>query len=298
MLLLRHAFRPKRLDVDFRQQELRSEDLIVCRARFSGGMFDEVRNLPSGRRRRWSKIRIVLAGHLFARTLRGGEILGPGDAVISRGWDDHRCRALDAHTDYLLVAWRHGTAAGDLPAQGGPLLLRGLGERGSPGACASALAHALDAPLPRPVVMSRLASVLESLVHLGLPVAVDAPIACSEGIQPVHHRFARAMETTFFPLAARPMAVDLGRALALGERQSLRLANEFLVRFFVTATTWRSYVRGMRLELGVFLSSNPDATTDAVSEALGFSSPTALCHAFQSGGLPSPLEVRRQLRDL
>lgn len=293
MLLLRHSLRPRELDVDFRQQELRSDDLVICRSRFSGGMFDEVRNLPSGRRDRWSKIRIVLAGHLFARTPRGGEILGPGDAVVSQGWDDHRCRALDQHTEYVLVAWRHGTEAGDRPAWGGPLALRR--ERIGVGASASALAHALDAPLPVDAVLGRASALLDAISTLGLPVSAEAHVACSAGIQPIHRRIARAMETTFFPLTAQPMAIDLGGALGLGERHALRVTNEFFVRFYVTAPNWRQYVRGMRLELGVFLSTNRDATTERVSRALGFSSPTALCHAFQSVGLPSPGEVRRRL---
>lgn len=293
MLLLRHAFRPRELDVDFRQQELRSEDLVICRSRFSGGMFDEVRNLPSGRRQAWSKIRIVLAGQLFARTSTGGEILGPGDAVVSRGWDDHRCRALGAHAEYMLVAWRHGTAAGDRPAWGGPLAIRR--ERFGLGTTASALAHAFDAPLPFDAILLRASSLLDAIARLGLPVAPDAPRACSANIAPIHRRFAHALERTFFPLTARPMAIDLGATLGLGERHALRLANEFLARFYVTATTWRQFVRGMRLELGVFFSTHPDATTERVSQALGFSSPTALCHAFQSVDLPSPGEVRRQM---
>lgn len=293
MLLLRHSLRPRGLDVDFLQQELRSDDLVICRSRFSGGMFDEVRNLPSGRRQHWSKIRIVLAGHLFARTTRGGEVLGPGDAVVSRGWDDHRCRALDQHTEYMLVAWRHGTAAGDRPAWGGPLALR-RGRLGL-GASASALAHALDAPLALDAVVARASALLATIADLGLPVAGDGAVACSAGIQPIHRRVARAMETTFFPLTSQPMAIDLGGALGLGERHALRVTNEFFLRFYVTAPNWRQYVRGMRLELGVFLSTNPDATTEKVSRALGFSSPTALCHAFQSVGLPSPGEVRRRL---
>ncbi len=293
MLLLRHAFRPRALDVDFRQQELRSDDLVICRSRFSGGMFDEVRNLPSGRRQHWSKIRIVLAGHLLARTAGGGEILGPGDAVVSLGWDDHRCRALGAHTEYALVAWRHGTDAGDRPTWGGPVALHR--ERLGVGAAASALAHALDAPLPFDGVVARAGTLLDAMRGLGLPVSRDAPVACGANIQPIHRRFARALETTFFPLTARPMAIDLGATLGMGERHALRVANEFLTRFYVTATTWRQFVRGMRLELGVFFSTHPDATTERVSQALGFNSPTALCHAFQSVDLPSPAEVRRQL---
>jgi AraC-like DNA-binding protein len=292
LLLLRHHFAPVELDVSFWQDELRTPDLVLCRTRFVGGMFDEVRNLPGGQRELWSKARIVLAGHLLTQTPRGGVILGPGDLVVSRGWDDHHCRALEYESEYLLVAWRNGSAAGDPPREGGPFFLRGLDARHGPAAAARALTGAIDAGAPRQAILDATGAVLAALASFGLPVAREG---AKRAVEPGHHRFARALEATVFPLTARPMTVDLCRALGLGERQTTRLANDFFARFFVTAPGWRGYVRGMRLEIGVVLASNPRATTERVSRALGFASPTALCHAFQSAGMPSPQEVRRQL---
>jgi len=297
VLLLRHDFFPRGLEVEYRQQELRSDELVICRAHSRGGRFDEARGRGSSLRSDWSKVRLILSGHLFARTSNGGVVVGPGDMVVSRGWDDHRWRALDDVTDYVLVGWKHRGPAGDRPRDGGPLRLGGgVDARSGPVAHARALAHELDGSGNTAQVMSAVASMLASLATFGLPLSAEAARAVSIGIDPVHQIFADAMQRVVFPLTSRPMAVDFSQALGLSQRQTLRVSNEFFTRFYVTTSRWRDYVSGMRLELGMFFCSSPRSTTEIVSRALGFGAPATLCHAFHSAGLPSPREVRRELR--
>lgn len=294
MLVLRHQLDPLAIGARFAQQEVRSDELVICRAQFHGGRFDEVPNLPSGRRGTWSKLRFVLRGRILTRSNNGDVVLGPGDFVVSPGWDDWWCQALTEDTEYLLVGWKLGGSAGDRPRWGGPVRAARSCSPSSPEMRAFALADALDVADDAAVLRAG-SAVLASLALFGMPVAADAVAAASEGITTADRRFAHAMETIVFPLTSRPMAIDLGRVLGIGDRHAMRLAKEFFHRFFVTASGWREYVRGMRLELGVFLASNPHATTEGVSRALGFASPTALCHAFHSVGLASPHDVRRRL---
>lgn len=293
MLVLRHRLTPRSIGAAFGQQEIRSDDLVICRAQFHGGMFDEVANLPSGRRGAWSKVRFILRGRVLTRSRAGDAVLGPGDFVTSVGWDDYWCQALDPTTEYLLVGWKHGGCVGDRPRREGPMYRSRLGAR-NPEARAFDLADALDQPDDARVLRAT-TLLMTSLADFGYPVARDAATAASRTITMADRRFAHAMESSIFPLTSRPMAIDLGAALGIGDRHAMRLAKRFFQRFFVTASGWREYVRGMRLELGVFLASNAGATTEEVSRALGFASPTALCHAFHSVGMPSPHEVRRRL---
>lgn len=293
LLFLRHHLSSRELDAECWQQELRTEDFVVCRTKFRGGRFDEVPNLPAGNRRSWSKIRVVLGGRIFATTRSGGVVMEPGDLVVSRGWDDHRCRSLEDASEYLLVAWKHGNA-GERPNDGGPLHLRGVDAVLGPSARALDLATAMNGRSP--AAIEHAARVLvRSMVDFGLPLARDVTQESSERIVSADRRFSRVIEATLFELASRPMAIDLGNVLGVTERHALRLANDFLRRYYVTAIGWREAVRGLRLELGVFFATNPRATTERVSRAVGFSSPTALCHAFHHAGLPSPNAVRRRL---
>jgi hypothetical protein len=295
MLMLRHRFAPPTLGARFAQDELRSDELVVCRTRFRRGRFDEVPGLPSGRRASWAKVRFVLRGHLVARTREGRhEVLAPGDLAVSARWDDWRCQALTDDSEYLLVGWRHDGQHGARPPPSEIVRAEQRTSAVSPIARAYALAAALDEGGDARVLGAATALV-HALGRAGIPLAPDAVRAAGQGIPARDRVFARVMESAFFPLAARPMAVDLGGLLGVGDRHAMRRANEFLLRYYVTAIGWREYVRGMRLELGVFLSGVRGATTSDVSRALGFSTPTTLCHAFAAAGLGSPRAVGRRL---
>jgi hypothetical protein len=275
VLVLRHRFALPALDVAFAQDELRSEDFVVCSTMFDGGRFDQVPSLARGRRAQWSKALVVLEGHVLA----GSQIARPGDVVVSRDWDDHRMRALDSRTRYVLVAWKHGHA-GERPVTSDVFRASGASKR--------AFALARD---PGRESARELAAELASL---GVPVWLDAPRAALP-VPSRHARFARALQSKLFPLASQPMSVDLERTLGVGPRQIQRLAAEYFERYYVTAVGWRQFVYGMRLEVGVFLASNPRSTTEALADALGFASPTALCHAFHDAGLRSPQSLKHEL---
>lgn len=279
MLQLRHQFSVPSIGAAFSQHELRSEDLVICSSLFAGGRFDQVRGLPAGQRRQWSKAVVLLEGHVYAR----GMVLRPGDVVISRDWDDYPMRALDARTRYLLVSWRHGEAGDRARSSGISRDLRTFG-------AAQALATELDAGHRA----SSLAALIGALSSLGVGIAPEAPWV-GPSIDPRHHGVAHALEGALFPLRGQPMVVDLSGALGLGERQTQRLLADYFQRYYVTAPSWRQFVYGMRLEVGVFLASSPGATSDIVARALGFASAAALCHAFHRAGLPSPQAVRRAL---
>jgi transcriptional regulator GlxA family with amidase domain len=59
---------------------------------------------------------------------------------------------------------------------------------------------------------------------------------------------------------------------------------------------WRGALHHMRLAHALRLISAPGATTELVARHTGFRSPTALCHAFAKGGLPSPGVLARAAR--
>lgn len=157
---------------------------------------------------------------------------------------------------------------------------------------AGALMGADEQALARAMVAGR-----NGLRALGVHLDEEAALASARAVDPQHRRFAAALQDVLLPLASRPMTIDLAQRLGLSNRQVVRLANDYFSRFHVTVDGWREYVGGMRLCIGQFLSSHPMARTESISRTLGFSSPTALCHAFQSAGMPSPQAVRRRALD-
>ena len=207
MLQLRHQFSVPSIGAAFSQHELRSEDLVICSSLFAGGRFDQVRGLPAGQRRQWSKAVVLLEGHVYAR----GMVLRPGDVVISRDWDDYPMRALDARTRYLLVSWRHGEAGDRARSSGISRDLRTFG-------AAQALATELDAGHRA----SSLAALIGALSSLGVGIAPEAPWV-GPSIDPRHHGVAHALECALGPRRGQPRVVDLSGALGLGERQTQRL---------------------------------------------------------------------------
>jgi AraC-like DNA-binding protein len=301
MLYLRHRFAPREVDAEFVQHELRGDGLVVIMSSYAGGRFDERLSFPGPgaapeKRERgrlappnWSRMRVVLEGGLIFNKDGAEKEARAGDAIIARDWSDFPVRTATRRTRYLYLAWRHGQA-GDAPSvselqQGS--LADGRGAR------ALELAEAFDANAPRMELLQRASRLLSTLSEVGM--CADSVRSAGEGIRPADERFAAALERSFFPLSDRPMVVDLMKALNLGERQVLRLAADYFERFYVTVGSWRSYVQGMRLELSAFAASSPFATLERVRRAVGFSSPTALCHAFHAAGLLSPQAFQREL---
>jgi transcriptional regulator GlxA family with amidase domain len=130
----------------------------------------------------------------------------------------------------------------------------------------------------------------------GVPFGSDAEDHVANDVAPEAHAFAQALESTANRLGDQPMAVDLARALGVGQRQALRRAHDHFRAFHLTVTTWREYMLGVRLAMGAFFSAAPGARTDAVSRLVGFGSPVSFCHALHAAGLPSPQELQRRHR--
>ena len=285
MLHLHHtAFDPETGAV-FTQHELRENDLIVVRSVHAGGRNDDaLEQVMTTEGSEWSGVRFVVDGPLLVRHGSGATVVGAGDAFASLAWRESAARSLTDLSDVLLIAWRspgprpaggHALVPLTAPARAGLVrLARTIAERDT----ASAVWAAGEA-----IAGLRAAGILVNEVS-------------RDPLPPADHAFARVLERTFFPMTARPMAVDLARALGVGERQALRRANAFFRDYYASGSTWRGYVHVMRVGLGTFFMSHPRARTEHVSRLLGFASPTSFCHALhEPAGLPSPQAVRRAL---
>jgi hypothetical protein len=292
MLWLTHRQAAHDFDARFVQYELRSPEFVVYRIRLENGAFDETFEPPASRGNDWSRLAVVLAGEVLAYPRGAPVLLGPGSLLIAPRWNDGRLRHLTTTSDVLFIAWRAPGPVGPPPPEGAIARLPA-----STRAAVADLAGALAGSDAR-AVHDGAASTRSALRSLGLSLDEEAVLAAARTIEPWHARFGAALEAVLFPLSGKPMAVDLGNQLGLGGRQVVRLANEYFARFHVSVETWSEYVRGMRFSLGLFFASHPSARTESLSRALGFSSPTALCHAFQAAGLPSPQTVRRELAGL
>jgi hypothetical protein len=89
--------------------------------------------------------------------------------------------------------------------------------------------------------------------------------------------------------------VDLEDLSGWPERSLRRRIRHHLRKYHFNARAWRELYRRWRLSTGLALMGARGATTEAVAQILGYSSPTAFCRAFASAGLPSPGSIRRLL---
>jgi hypothetical protein len=280
MFLNHFAFTMPSLGASFHQDELRSSDLMVLRARFRGGRVDESLHRPCGTRSAdWNLARIVLTGPLSG--VRSSAEARVGQMLLGPYVHGHPSRALTLESDWLDVLWR-GHAAGARASTVAALSPRSI-ER------ARALARALEGDDVIAAV-SALDVLLADLSSLGLRVAAgERAGANGTGL------FAHALWDCVMDLARQPMAVDLAETLGVSERHALRQTSGFLRRFHLSASSWREFLQCLRVEMGTFFMSVPRARTEDVSRFLGFCSPTSFCHAFHDAGLPSPRAVQREL---
>jgi hypothetical protein len=112
-------------------------------------------------------------------------------------------------------------------------------------------------------------------------------------------RVGEAIDGVLSRSGARPMVVDLMRALDCSERQARYLVNEYVGEYALQgATEWRTLVAAWTTYLAGLLMTAKGATTEGVASLLGYGSPNALCHAMTNAGLPSPGEMRRIVQQL
>lgn len=287
MLHVHHRLGDPELGATFVQDELRTEDLVIVRTRHEGGLVDDaLERAVTTRASEWSMVRFVIEGTLLASRGASAVVLERGQAFASIAWGSVLLRSLTTVSEEVRFAWRTSGRSGELRGCDGLLSL-------TPSARDAFfrlawLMKGVDSEAAR-------AAAREVVVALRASGVSLEPNLVKSAVPAASHEFARALERVLFPMTQQPMAVDLARALGVGERQALRRASDHFSRFHITVSTWREYVHGMRVGLGAFLMSQRRARTEHVSRLLGFGSPTSFCHAFHDAGLPSPLETQRLL---
>jgi hypothetical protein len=286
VVVVRHALRDPVYGAIWQQDELRGDDLVVMRKGQRGAAVDEA--IAPERVTGWSAVRFVLDGPLVARAADRAVDVRPGDLLLSRAFGDAPARALEDRCESLTLVWRSDSRIGASLAHNDVL-------RPSPLARLSLLRLAgVLAVAPAPMVRSAAFDAIDALRSAGLPFETDGRrgvVDATDGERAI----ARALERVLFPLSSQPMAIDLARALGVCPRHALRCVNGYFRRYYRLASSWREYVRGMRVMLGAFFIGQPSAATERIARLLGFGSATALCHAFRDAGLPSPLAVQRAL---
>lgn len=252
-----------------------------------GTLDDAVLPAPSLRAEPWPVALIVLDGALVTRGQAPGRDLRAGDVRTFATWDHALRRTLSRHTDALVVAWRSSGRA----ARGEPAVTSG---RLSPIDLARARAFAAALSDARSDPGSAAGELLAMLSSSGLPVRPVAREAWATS--PLDARIADALSATVFTPGTLATAKVLAAQLGMDEKPTLRAINDYLRRLHLTVRSWQAYATRIRVDLGLFAMSAPGARTEEIARLLGFSSPTAFCHAFTRAGLPSPGAIRDILR--
>jgi AraC-like DNA-binding protein len=112
-------------------------------------------------------------------------------------------------------------------------------------------------------------------------------------------RLIEACDAELCHLEAGPMLWGVEQRLGCSRRTIARRIREANSQYGISAMSgenWRSARDFYRVLLGTILASSRAATTEKLAAVLGYSSPTALCHAFADAGLASPAVVGEQAR--
>ncbi len=155
-------------------------------------------------------------------------------------------------------------------------------------ACAwAAQLEAADAPPAAAAAL--LLELLAWLRSLGIATPLVDAAALDAPIPPSTRALAGALGAVLSDLAARPMLVDLERALARSGRHLRRDFAAFDRYYaFPGGTSWHRVLHRWRLSVATSLMTAPGATTEGVAAALGYGSPRAFCLAMHQAHLPSP----------
>lgn len=109
-------------------------------------------------------------------------------------------------------------------------------------------------------------------------------------------RLADALGHHLSQLRAHPDIEDVGGELGWNVRLVHRRLASMVGAYGLPWPSWRALLRHYRFTSALRLLSAPGATTELVARATGFRSPSALCHAFDKAGLPSPGTFTRDAR--
>ncbi len=133
-----------------------------------------------------------------------------------------------------------------------------------------------------------LASLTALLASRGAPFD---PVATTDLVEPVPAaalHLSNVLDRVLSSLDGGPTLVDLDGALGLSPRQLNRVVSEFNRRYGFNSLGWRDTRNRRRLLVGASLMTAARARTELVARAMGYASPTSLCHAFAQANLPSP----------
>jgi hypothetical protein len=133
-----------------------------------------------------------------------------------------------------------------------------------------------------------LADLVALLGSRGAPFGRVASHDLVEPASPVAVELSRALDQVLSSLDGGPALVDLDAALGLSPRQLNRVVADFNLRYGFNSLGWRDTRNRRRLLVGATMMTAVGARTELVSRAMGYASPTSLCHAFALAGLPSP----------
>ena len=124
------------------------------------------------------------------------------------------------------------------------------------------------------------------------PLADQAQEALPESVA----RVCQAMMSLYSRLDTGAYLELLANLAGISPRQATRDMVAFLATFPAPGRTFRELVKVLRIRRAAMLLSAPDVTVTSVARDVGYGGLDAMARAFRDAGLPSPSEVRAELR--
>lgn len=103
-------------------------------------------------------------------------------------------------------------------------------------------------------------------------------------VRPDAQRFSAALAEELAHFERGPSLKGLAARLRLPVARVSELGADYFDQYHASVHNWRGYLTTLRLELAsTYRRAERPISTTAISRSLGFSGPTALCHALQRG---------------
>lgn len=140
---------------------------------------------------------------------------------------------------------------------------------------------------------AHLSELLALLSALGLPVRRAEARELIEDVPASARELATTLGASLSNLGQRPALVDLETALGRSSRHLRRGLGELHRAYDFPGGSWHQMLHWWRLTMATTLMTAKGATTELVSDALGYGSPRAFCLAMAQARLPSPGRISR-----
>ena len=215
-----------------------------------------------------------------------GTWLGPRDFAIGGCLGYAQTRTC-ADTVLLRIDWTDGFLTPDLPA----VVRLGRLPTVAHAVLTSQLEPCSEGPLHFADLHGDVAGVLRVLRQEGVDFC---PLEAHDLHEEHDGKFAplaAALERNLSRLDRSPMSVDLVDHLDISRRTSVRQLKEFCQTYSTNGVGLRELRERWRIAAGVALATHPAASSEHLAHVLGYSGPSALCHAFAREGLPAPSRV-------